>query len=352
MQKLLYTYFSLILLFFSCQQVGEQEETGHKKKINSNHQIILVTTYIPKREVFNYLIQTTGKIIAFKEQKIISENNGIIKNLSLRNNLKVSKGAKLLSFDTKLILLKIERTKESIFSSRLNYESDLLSQEGLLKNKSKGVKDTVLRKLRSNVGLTNAELELKELQLVLENSIIRAPFTGKIANINVQDGQFIRAGDELFTIYTDDLLYMECKILESDISNIRTGQQVEIFPVASQQKCNGKIYEINPLVDNNGLVNVKVKVNEFQTLLPGMNATATILVPEQKSLIVPKSAVVIRNGKPVVFTMEDGLAKWNYVVLGRDNGKELEIKDGLKLGQKVIVSNNLQLGHDSPVKEK
>lgn len=83
-----------------------------------------------------------------------------------------------------------------------------------------------------------------------------------------------------------------------------------------------------------------------------MNASATILVPNEKSVIVPKSAVVIRNGKAVIFTYEAGLAKWNYVVVGRDNGKEVEILDGLVEGMKVIINNNLQLAHDSPVKEE
>ena len=82
-----------------------------------------------------------------------------------------------------------------------------------------------------------------------------------------------------------------------------------------------------------------------------MNCTAVIKAPASRSLIVPKEAVVMRSGKAVVFTLQDGKAKWNYVAVGKDNGKEVEIKEGVTAGQKVITTNNLQLAHDAPVKE-
>ena len=82
-----------------------------------------------------------------------------------------------------------------------------------------------------------------------------------------------------------------------------------------------------------------------------MNCSATITVPLQKCIVVPKQAVVMRSGKAVVFSLENDKAKWNYVTVGRDNGKEVEITEGLEPGMKVIVSNNLQLAHDAPVQE-
>jgi hypothetical protein len=49
--------------------------------------------------------------------------------------------------------------------------------------------------------------------------------------------------------------------------------------------------------------------------------------------------------------LEERLAKWNYVTVGLENDIEVEIKDGIKVDQIVIVSNNLQLAHDAPVQE-
>jgi len=70
-------------------------------------------------------------------------------------------------------------------------------------------------------------------------------------------------------------------------------------------------------------------------------------VPAQ--LVVPKEAVVIRQGKQVVFTYEDGHAKWHYVKTGYENSREYTIEEGLEEGAQVIITNNLNLGHDAEV---
>ena len=59
---------------------------------------------------------------------------------------------------------------------------------------------------------------------------------------------------------------------------------------------------------------------------------------------------MILSGKKVVFTEENGLVKWHYVAIGLDNGEEIEILEGLKENEKVIISKSLQLNYDSPVK--
>src|SRR5690606_4084492 len=87
-------------------------------------------------------------------------------------------------------------------------------------------------------------------------------------------------------------------------------------------------------------------------LFPGMNCTAEIKILLTETLVVPKEALVIRNGKNVVFTLENGKARWNYVVAGRQNGEEVEILEGLSNGQKAITTNNLQLAHETPVNEE
>jgi hypothetical protein len=108
---------------------------------------------------------------------------------------------------------------------------------------------------------------------------------------------------------------------------------------------------INPKVDENGLVQVSLTLTSSKNLLPGMNARAIIRAPQSNSLVVPKDAVVFRSGRAVVFTIENGKeSKWNYVEVGKDNGREIEVLDGIPENSTVITSNNLQLAHQAPVK--
>jgi Na+-driven multidrug efflux pump len=69
-----------------------------------------------------------------------------------------------------------------------------------------------------------------------------------------------------------------------------------------------------------------------------------------KQLVVPKSAVVLRSGKQVVFTLTEDKAYWNYVHTGLENADSYTIIDGLKEGDIVITSGNINLAHEAPVK--
>lgn len=342
---------AILTTLSACQEPIKNQEAEGEQKVSPISNETRVQTFTTSYTNFEYNIQCSGKIQATNQLKYMASTSGLVAFCNLKNDVIVAANALLIKLNTAALELKMQKTKENIFSSKLNYQSDLLSQESLLKNKSKGIKDTVYRKLKANVGLTNAELELKDLELELSKQEIRAPFMGKIASVNVKKGMYIKDGEELFTIYTHNDLFLEGKILETDIGFIKIGQAAEISLVASSRTYKARVAEINPIVDENGLVTIKIQLIAPQNLLPGMNAIAVIKIPEQKSIVVPKQAVVRRNGRSIIFTLEKKEAIWNYVTIGRDNGKELEVLKGIKAGQKVIVSNNLQLGHHAIVKE-
>jgi multidrug efflux pump subunit AcrA (membrane-fusion protein) len=111
-----------------------------------------------------------------------------------------------------------------------------------------------------------------------------------------------------------------------------------------------RVIEIDPRVKSDGYVSVKLEIDGNQSFLAGMSVKATINVSHNKSMIIPKNAVVKKSGRSVVFTVQDQKAKWNYVTIGKENSDYVEILEGLKSGSKVIVTNNLQLAHDTPVK--
>lgn len=64
--------------------------------------------------------------------------------------------------------------------------------------------------------------------------------------------------------------------------------------------------------------------------------------------MVPKTAVVLRNGRQVVFTEHDGYAHWNYVQTIHENSDSYTV-DGLKEGDRVIISGNINMAHETPV---
>ena len=82
-----------------------------------------------------------------------------------------------------------------------------------------------------------------------------------------------------------------------------------------------------------------------------MNVRASAFRSVGKQWVVPKTAVVLRTGKQVVFTVVDGKAVWNYVQTGLENATEYTVTgETLKEGDLIIVTGNINLAHESPVK--
>ena len=112
----------------------------------------------------------------------------------------------------------------------------------------------------------------------------------------------------------------------------------------------GKVTEVNPKIDANGMVKIKATTaNPDKLLVDGMNVNIILKRPIEHKLIVPKSAVLPRQGKKVVFVHENGKAIWKYVTTGVENSEEISIEAGLKEGEEVIYDNNLGLSHESEV---
>ncbi len=66
-------------------------------------------------------------------------------------------------------------------------------------------------------------------------------------------------------------------------------------------------------------------------------------------VVVPRSAVVMRDNRPVVFVAQNGLAKWHYVGIGAENEDFYQITEGIAAGDSVIVEGNYNLAHDARI---
>ena len=108
---------------------------------------------------------------------------------------------------------------------------------------------------------------------------------------------------------------------------------------------------LSPLMYHKGMVKVKAVVNGQGKLFNGMNIRVNVHRSLGEQLVVPKSSVVLRSGKQVIFTLKDNKAKWNYVQTVLENSDEYTIvEDEVQEGDVVIVTGNVNLAHEAPVK--
>ncbi|MCX6300239.1 MAG: efflux RND transporter periplasmic adaptor subunit [Bacteroidetes bacterium] len=352
MNKILKTI--IIFSLISCNDKKKEELINTEvNSIQSSKNIVtLVQVENTKINNFEYFINTNGKISSENENIFYSDVIGLIKYCKIKDNQFVKMHE--LLFDTQY-LFRLKRAQQVKYVAQKEYESRLLGYEELLKGKSIDETEIIKKNLRIASGVESSDLDIVEAEYEFKKSTLRAPFSGVLADVKIKEGQFLRTGLEIFRLYDPNSLQLEVKVLESDISLLKIGMNADISPISnSKESYNAKISVINPYVDENGMVTVKLIIKGINlkklVLLPGMNCSAKIRVPLNETLTIPKESVLYRNGRSVVFTYEKGKARWNYVKEGRDNGNRIEIINGLKINQLVITNNNLQLIDDAQVK--
>ncbi len=341
------------LMFISCKDKVSNEEAPVIVS-NKDTSATPVKTALCREGMFEYRIEANGLIKPEKEIKLYSSQNGKVIYSIARTGARVQHGQVILQYDTSDLALKLDRAEIARYNAAKEYESQLISYEKLMADKSPTEVKEIEKKLYISSGFAIAEQEIKEIQFNIRQAVINAPFSGIMANVNVIAGQTLRSGDEILTLISSSNIF-ECLILESDLPLIHIGQEAEVKSIATPDHIlKGKVYAINPKMELSGMAKVTINLLSYHgsRLYSGMHGHAIIKAPARPSLLVPKEAVVIRGNRPVVFTAEGPVAKWNYVEIGRNNGVDIELLNGLKNGDKVIVSNNLQLAHEAVVVEE
>ena len=203
------------------------------------------------------------------------------------------------------------------------------------------------------LGLTQAELNLTKARLDYERTRIKAPFSGIISKLDVSEGETVSAGTELFKIINLNSIYLKAFVLETEASKIREGMRVRIKFVGFPGKVfYGKIFAISPeLSEKEETLPVYISLKNPGYLRAGMRAEAEIEYKILKDvIIVPRKAILVRSERPLVFVVENNIALWRYIEMGKQNSEDVEIKSGVEEGELVIVEGQLTLAHQSKVR--
>jgi membrane fusion protein, multidrug efflux system len=174
----------------------------------------------------------------------------------------------------------------------------------------------------------------------VEDTIIRAPFSGVIAEKAGNVGRYTKKGDRIATIVRIDPLRIELTIPESAVAAVRKGQRVS-FAVQSypDRQFEGTIAYVGPAVraESRALVVEAIVPNPKTLLQPGLFATARIELPAARpSVMVPAAAVKNDAGVFKLFVAKNDRAEARIVQVGRETGGSVEILRGLQIGEHIV----------------
>jgi membrane fusion protein (multidrug efflux system) len=333
----------LVILVYSCKTEKTDFEEPDVESLRKNIQPTQVAIATASFRPFEFLINSSGTIASENELKISFQSAGYLERLTIKNGDRVRKGQIIGELENTQQEFAKEKAQLAYDKAYVTFRDDSLGRLNKMNNE-------VMNTMTLKSGLKDAQINLREAQINLDNTILRSPISGIVAEVKEKQGDVISAGSELCVVYDSKNLELTAKIIESDYQHLKTGLIADIYPLAFKDRSfQAYLKEINPKVDENGMVELKLKLRDTDGLLPGMHANAIIRVPQAKNIIVPKEALVIKSGRQVVFAYEGGIAKWKYVEVGLNNGVDIEILSGLNDGDLVIVSENLQLAHEAQV---
>ena len=311
-----------------------------------------------ERKDFASQLLSNGKLKAGRRASLSFGTGGVVSVLNVSNGGRVSAGSVIAELDREGLGLALDAAEIALERAELDFY-DVLAGQGYTAKDTLNVPAEILSMARIRSGYDSAKNTLDKARLDYENAVLKAPYSGRIADLKLR--QYDRTTSEPFcTVMDDGTLDVDFTVMESEYAFLAKGLQVRVIPFADPTKSvMGKVSEINPTVDRNGQIAVRATVRNDGSLIDGMNVKVIVerMIPDQ--LVVPRSAVVVRDNLDVLFTYtDDGVAHWTYVNILRSNGEShvvtANLDRGAKLesGDRVIVKGNLNLADGSKVQLK
>ncbi len=233
-------------------------------------------------------------------------------------------------------------------------------QNRLLEAEMSALQDGAFREavFEQRTGLADARMAEERAKLNLEYTEIRAPFAGIVQGLAMVQGEIVSVNTPVCMIYNNDQLEAAVNVLEADLGHLAEGRPVLLAVAATGDTMQTTVSVISPTLDE-GSRTCEVLIrfaNENGRFRPGMFVRAQIAgVVFRDKLMVPKSAVLIRDNRPLVFKRQDDRAQWLYVTTGLENDEWVEITQvhsggSLAPGDNVVVSDHLTLAHEAKIK--
>jgi RND family efflux transporter MFP subunit len=329
-----------------------------------------VTTAYPSQAVT--MLNATGYVVAQRKASVASKATGRLEWLGVMEGSRVKKDEVIARIENRDVAAQREQAAANVRVAAANIEqarAELRDAESNL-NRSRDLAtknyisgsaldaavarfdkaQAAVRSSEASLGVAQANLKVAEV--AYDQTLIRAPFDGvvltKSANVGDNITPFSQAADTkgaVVTIADMDTLEVEADVAEASLGKIKVGQPCEIqLDAVPGHRFPGVVNRIVPTVDRaKATVLVKIRFLERDgRVLPDMSAKVAFLEREvsaaerQPVTVVPKQAIVERNGEKAVFVLTDGRAVRTRIETGQTIGDAVQAS-GVKPGDRVIV---------------
>lgn len=301
----------------------------------------------------------TGYVVAQRKAEVASKGTGRLEYIGFEEGDIVRSGEVIARLDNNDIQASLNVARATLKQREvdtLNAGRDYRRRQALLAAKSitdVELEASELSYFSSLAAVEGAKAGVTMTEVELENTFIRAPFTGTVLTKNADLGEIVApfassasSKGSVVTLADMSSLEVEADVSEASIVKVRPNQRCEIvldaYPAV---RYGGFVKKIVPTADR-AKATVLTKI-AFDTLdarvLPEMSARVNFLrdgsstSPDEQVLVVPSEAVTTRNERTSVFLISGELARMVEVTTGRQFSGQVEILAGLSVGDRVVL---------------
>jgi membrane fusion protein (multidrug efflux system) len=199
------------------------------------------------------------------------------------------------------------------------------------------------------------EARLSAARARLEDTVIRAPFSGRVGLRKISVGSLISPGASIATLDDTSTIKLDFSVPENVVASLRSGLMVTARSNAYPSRIfQGQVASVDSRVDpTSRSVAVRALVpNNDGALRPGMFLTVELESERRSALVIPEEALVPEQSRQFVFVVRDGVANKREVSIGARQPGSVEVIAGLTAKDRVIVEGTIKARDGGPVKER
>lgn len=333
---------AILLLVIGC---GPKKEKISPNQAGPKMPPLRVDGYLVKPELFQDELEVPGSIVANETTEIHPEVSGRIVSLNIVEGKYVGKGtvlAKLYDGDLRAQLNKIQ-IQLALAQKTEERQAQLLKIQGI-SQQDYDISLLQVNNLRADIGI---------LETSIAKTIVRAPFSGKIGLNKVSPGAYVSPASILATISQTDQLKLDFTIPEKYIGQIKIGQPISFTTEGSKKTFAAKVMATeSKVMENTRSLTVRAMIaGSDPSLLAGAFAKVKLSFdPDPNAILVPTQAILPQARGKKVIVYKSGKAIFADVETGNRDSARVQITNGLKPGDTIVVTGLLSVRPEATIK--
>ena len=335
--RILITILTLLPLISGCEQ--EQADAGGRR----DRAAIIVTQRIDLQPMVDE-IQALGTANANESINIQSRISSLIERIVFEEGQLVSKGDLLVELENNEIVAGFAVAEAALSESRSLYNRSQSLAE------TQAISASGLEQLLAQVQVDEAQVEAARARL--DNTIIRAPFSGRIGLRRVSPGSFVNNSTVITTLDDVSQIKLDFSVPETFLTVLSDGMNIVAHSlVYPDRSFHGVVQSVDTRLDPvSRSVQVRAIIPNTESMLkPGMFLTVDLQRDRGNVLLAPEQAIVPEGSSQYVFVVTAGIAKKRAVILGRRIPGYVVIENGLSAGDAVVTEGTHKLQDGSAV---